>query len=205
MVSDAFFAKDDSNLVVTVRGAPGFVAIYPVEWNGHVSAMANDAIPSGVAASFGGVPVSKSSHIFVSEPRFGGYILDLDKPETPISTITVPGQKAICWAAITSKFATGILPDAGTSVITQVDLLSGKILQQWNSTNGNAGNLDFAISADDKLYALAFNPADTQAWVASFDVSGKFADIDNVAIAGTDMFSQGFAVYPTMGNFEIVI
>lgn len=199
LVSDVLFAKDDSILVVTVRGsatAPGFVATYPTERNGQVSAKASDIAPAGIISAFGAVAIPRSSEIFVSDPSFGGFVLDVDHPQTPVSKTTVPGQGAICWVGITTDASSGILPDAGNNVLTQVNLKSGKILQQWNSTNGNSGNFDFSISGDDKLFALAFNPADSLARVASFDVDGKFKDLDNVPIANTDNFAQGLATYP---------
>jgi hypothetical protein len=190
-------------LVVTTRGpsatTPGIVAIYPVEFDGLVSSTASDAsTPTGTVESFGAVAIPESSLIFVAEVTFGGYTLDLNRPQAPAYKFVVPGQKAICWAGITADFKTGILPDAGRNVIVQVDLNSGQILRQWNSTNGNSGNLDFAISADDTLFAMAFNPADSQVRVASIDLGEKFADLDNIRIPGTDMFSQGLAIYPAV-------
>jgi hypothetical protein len=198
LVSDVVFADNDSLLVVTVRGSPtlpAFVAIFPVERNGQVSTKANIVVPTGITGSFGFAVVPESSLILVSDPTFGGFTLDLNHPEAPASTIDVPGQSAICWAVVTPEF--GILPDAGTNIFTQVDVHSGHIIQQWQSTNGNAGNLDFAISTDNNLFALAFNPSNPDAHIASINLSPKFSDIDNVAIAGTDNFSQGLAIYPS--------
>jgi hypothetical protein len=198
LVSDAIFVENNSLLVVPVRGsagAPGFVATFSIGRNGKVSDKASDAIPTGVTSSFGAAAVPQSSLILVAEPSFGAYTLDLNHPQAPASKFTVPGQAAICWTAMTGA-TTGILPDAGTNVLTEVDVRSGKIVQQWKSTNGNSGNFDFIVSADDIFYSLAFNPSDGQARIASINLSGKFADIDNVAIAGTDNHSQGLAIYP---------
>jgi hypothetical protein len=198
LISDIFFAKEDSVLIVSIRGpsaaTPGIIAIYPVDQDGKVSSNASNAsTPTGTVQSFGGVTVPESSLIFVAEATFGGYTLDLNQPQAPANKYVVPGEVAICWAGITSNFKTGILPDAGRNLLVQVDLFSGNILQQWNSTNGNSGNFDFAMSADDTLFALAFNPADSQVRVASIALGEKFADLDNIRIAGTDMFSQGLA------------
>jgi hypothetical protein len=200
LVSDAFFADNDSLLVVTVRGStslPAFVATYPVDRNGQVSTKGNLGVPEGITNSFGAAAVPESSLILVSDPTFGAYTLDLNHPQAPASTINVPGQSAICWAGVTPNSAVGILPDAGTNIITQVNVHSGKVTQQFQSTNGNSGNFDFALSADNELFALSFNPSDTEAHIASINLSGKFADIDNVAIPGTDNHSQGLAIYPS--------
>ena len=200
LVSDAFFADNDSLLVVTVRGStslPAFVATYPLDRNGQVSIKGNIGVPEGITNSFGAAAVPESSLILVSDPTFGAYTLDLNHPQAPASTINVPGQKAICWAGVTPKSAVGILPDAGTNIITQVNVHSGQVMQQWRSTNGNSGNFDFALSADNKLFALSFNPSDTDVHIASINLSGKFADIDNVAIPGADNHSQGLAIYPS--------
>ena len=37
----------------------------------------------------------------------------------------------------------------------------------------------------------------TNVHIASINLSGKFADIDNVAIPGADNHSQGLAIYPS--------
>jgi hypothetical protein len=203
LISDIFFAQEDSSLVVSTRGpsaaTPGIVVIYPVDRDGQVSSKASDdSTPTGTIESFGGVSIPGSSLIFVAEATFGGYTLDLNHPQAPVHKFVVPGEQAICWAGITSNLETGILPDAGRNVFVQVGLSSGNILQQWSSTNGNAGNIDFAISADDTLFALAFNPADSRARVASINVGEKFADLDNIPIDGTNMFSQGLAIYPAV-------
>jgi hypothetical protein len=200
LVSDVFFADNDSLLVVTVRGSPtlpAFVATFPVDQHGQVSAKANLAVPRGITDSFGAAAVPKSSLILVADPTFGAYTLDLNHPQAPASTINVPGQQAICWAGVMSESAIGVLPDAGTNIITQVDVHSGNVIQQWQSTNGNSGNFDFALSADNNLFALSFNPSDTEAHIASINLTPKFSDIDNVAIAGTDNNSQGMAIYPS--------
>jgi hypothetical protein len=200
LVSDVFFADKNSVLVVTVRGSsslPAFVATYPVGWNGMVSTKGNLGVPEGITNSFGASAVPESSLVLVADPTFGAYTLDLNHPQAPASTINVPGQKAICWAGVTPVSGVGILPDAGTNIITQVNIHSGEVTQQWQSKNGNSGNFDFALSADDKLFALSFNPSDTEAHIASIDLSGKFADIDNVAIPGTDNHSDGLAIYPS--------
>ncbi|KAH8703498.1 hypothetical protein BGW36DRAFT_354918 [Talaromyces proteolyticus] len=200
LVSDAVFARDDSLLVVTARGSsqtPGFVATYEVGWEGEVSDKAGIAVPAGLNSSFGIVPIPETTLAFVAEPELGGYILDVNNPERPVAKIAVPGQKAICWSAVTHRYPTGLFPDAGTNTITQVELPSGRIAQQWNSTNGNKGQLDFSVDATDKFFALAFSPKDSIARVASIDVSGRhFRDIDNIVIAGADTSAQGFAIYP---------
>lgn len=200
LVSDAVFVDDESRLLVTARGSaesPGFVATYDVDWAGQVSGKGELSTPAGLNASFGAVPIPRTQLAFVAEPEVGGYIFDAASPSKPIATVTVPGQKAICWSALTHESVTGIFPDAGTNTITQVEIPCGRVIQQWNSTNGNSGQLDFSIDATDKFFALAFSPKDSQARVASIDLSGsKFTDIDNMVIAGTDMNSQGFAIYP---------
>jgi hypothetical protein len=153
--------------------------------------------PAGLNASFGAVPIPRTQLAFVAEPEVGGYILDVASPSKPIATVTVPGQQAICWSALTHKSVTGIFPDAGTNTITQVEIPCGRVIQQWNSTNGNSGQIDFSIDATDRLFSLAFSPKDSQARVASSDLSGsKCTDIDNIGSVGTDMNSQGFAIYP---------
>jgi hypothetical protein len=200
LVGDAFFANDDSLLVVTVRGSstlPAFVATYRVDLFGQVSTEGSLGVPNGITNSFGGAPVPKSSLILVADPSFGAYVLDLNHPQAPASIITVAGQQATCWAGVTPGSAVGILPDAGTNVITEVNVHTGKVTQQWESKNGNSGNFDFGLSADNKLFALSFNPSNTAAHVASINLSQGFKDIDNAAIPGTDNHSQGLALYPS--------
>jgi hypothetical protein len=59
----------------------------------------------------------------------------------------------------------------------EVDLNSGAILWDFESANGNAGNLDFKIADYGKIYALVPGSAITPIRVAVFDVSGSIADV----------------------------
>lgn len=209
LLSETYFAHDGQGpvLVAHVRGITsttnntntGFLATWAVDQQQktqtRVSDKATIVSPSGTASLFGAAPIPHSSLVFVADPTFGGVTIDLARPQTPVTKTVVPRQKAICWARLGVNHSTGILPDAGLNRIVQVDLLSGGILQDWTSANGNAGNFDFSL-AGDRLYALAFGAGDTTAHVAVFDVSGfPFADVQNVVVNGTDRFSMGLAVY----------
>jgi hypothetical protein len=198
LLSETYFAADGQVLVANVRGTgasnnTGFLATWAVDCNG-VSHHAEVVSPKGTASLFGAAAVPGSSLVFVSDPTFGGTTIDLNHPQTPISRTVVPGQKAICWTRIGVDPSTGILPDAGLNRIVQVELQSGAITQDWNSTNGNSGNFDFAL-AGDRLYALAYGSTDCNARVAVFDVGGKFSDVQNLVVEGTNMLSTGLAVY----------
>lgn len=221
LLSETYFADDGKGPVVVanVRGISSsggsssnntsFLATWPVDQQKPVVSYKPTLIsPSGTASLFGAAPIPHSSLVFIADPTFGGVTIDLSHPEKPITKIAVPGQKAICWARVSinstpnQTIGTAILPDARKNRIAEVDILSGTILQDWTSSNGNAGNFDFALAAG-RMYALAFgqNSTDTTARVAVFDVSSSsasFADVHNVAVDGTDGFAMGLAVYPSI-------
>lgn len=197
LMSQVYFTGDGSWLVVNIRGGtdtPPFIVKYEVE-RGGVSDRGDVFLPVGSIAPFGTGVVLGSSLAFISDPNFGGMTIDLNNPDRPVSNSVVPGQKASCWAKVKPGTASGILADAAIDRIVEVDLFSGEITQEFNSTFGLIGNFDFAIDNSYKVFTMAFSNTDTMTHVSVFDASGKITGVDSSAIEGTDVFSHGMAVY----------
>lgn len=195
-VADTFFSSDGSSLVTSVKGNPtinntGFLSIFPVTSRG-VSYKGTTVSPAGTAVLFGGVPMPGTSKIFISDASFGSLTLDLANPATPLTTTKILDQTATCWAKISPSTGTGYVTDPGVNHIVNVDLNSGAIIQEFNSTNGNSGMIDF-VTAGSKIYALSPGNGTAPANVAVFDVAGGVKDVQNFAVAGADQNSQGMA------------
>jgi len=196
VLADTFFSADGSAVFATVKGDSvnnGLLAKWPIQ-GGTVSSKVQTVSPNGTAVLFGADVIPNTSKVFIADATFGGVVVDLNKPQTPLVTTVVSGQKAICWARIDPSTGTGYLIDGGINRLTQVDLSSGAITSTFNSKNGNGGNLDVSILGS-RLYALSPGSADTTAHVAVFGLSGEMSDMQNLAIPGTDINAQGLAVF----------
>ena len=198
IMSQVYFTGDGSWLVANVRAGastPSVIARYRVQ-GGGVSDHGELFLPQGLTTPFGTGIVSGSSLAFISDPSIGGVTIDLNTPDRLVSRSVVPGQSASCWARVKPGSASGILADAGLNRIVEVDLQSGHVLQEFNSTNGLVGNFDFAIDNTNKVFTTSFSSTDTLFHISVFDASTTISDVDSSAIEGTDVFSHGMAVYP---------
>jgi hypothetical protein len=198
LMSQVYFTGDGSWLVANVRSGaktPSVVARYSVRGD-RVSDQGDFFLPQGLTTPFGVGIVSGSTLAFISDPTIGGVTIDLDSPNRLVSRSVVSGQSASCWARVKPGSTSGILADAGLNRIVEVDLRSGHVLQEFNSTNGLIGNFDFAIDNTNKVFTTSFSSTDNLFHVSVFDASGAISDVDSSAVEGTDVFCHGMAVYP---------
>jgi hypothetical protein len=176
-VSQTFFNADDSALLTTVKGNPavnntGFLSVFPVA-NGAVSMQETRSSPAGTAVLFGTALLPNSNNIFVTDASFGSATLSLDAKNiaSVVAKTPIADQKATCWAAFSDVTGTAFVTDVAVNHLVEVDTVTGTLIKELNSTNGNPGMIDL-VSAGNFVYALSPGNASVKAAVAVFDVSG---------------------------------
>ena len=113
--------------------------------------------------------------------------------------ITIPSKKAPCWAALSPYTKTAFVTDGLTDQFAEIDPETGTLIDLFNGTSGNIGNLDIA-AAGDKLYALSPGSSGSKTAVTVLDVSqgrGRARVIQNFRPSGlgVDFQAQGMAIY----------
>jgi hypothetical protein len=192
LLTDTFFSADGSAVFATVKGNgsnDGWLAKWSVEGGGGAEFVS----PTGTAGLFGADAIPNTSKAFIADTSFGGVVIDLNKPQTPLEKTIVAGEKAICWARVDPSTNSGYLLNGGLNRLVRVDLSSGAIVNIFNSTNGNGGMLDGSIVGN-RLCALA--PSSTGlAHVAVFGLDDGISDVQSFAVPDTDANVQGMAVF----------
>jgi len=98
---------------------PGYLAVWDVT-NGTLSeTFTSVPTPSGGQLPFGFVPIQGQQAFVVSDPALGYTIMDLSG-QNRSAAYPINGQKAVCWAAYSSKTGNYYLVDAGANLITEV-------------------------------------------------------------------------------------
>ena len=176
-VSQTFFNADDSALLTTVKGNPavnntGFLSVFPVA-NGAVSMQETRSSPAGTAVLFGTVLLPNLNNIFVTDASFGSATLSLNAQNiaSVVAKTPIADQKATCWAAFSDVTGTAFVTDVAVNHLVEVDTVTGQLIKELNSTNGNPVLIDL-VSAGNFVYALSPGNASVKAAVAVFDVSG---------------------------------
>ena len=201
-IGDTFFDEHSSALITTVKGNPtvnntGFVSTFPVN-NGCVSMQDTRVSPTGTAVLFGTAPIPGTTNLLITDASFGSATLDLHNLSAPIATTNLTDQKATCWAAVSELTGTGFVTDVAVNHLVEVDLDSGAVVKELNSTNGNPGMIDLQ-TVGHNVFALSPGNGTTPAAVSVFDISGgrgSAKEVQNFAVQGADKNAQGMALFP---------
>jgi hypothetical protein len=210
-LSQVFFNQDSSLLMATVKGNPavnqtGQLAIFPVV-NGTVSRQNVGSSPKGTAVLFGTALLPESNQLFVTDASFGSATLSIPVPGSntsvaPPAILTstkVLDQAATCWAQFSNLTKTAFVTDVAVNHLVEIDPTTGKIVNDFNSTNGNSGMLDFEIDPQGAL-VYAMSPGNGSIGgqgtrVAVFDVSGQtITDVQNFQVASGAGLGGGTAI-----------
>ncbi|OZJ03729.1 hypothetical protein BZG36_04158, partial [Bifiguratus adelaidae] len=207
-VSDVFFAKDSSAVLVTAKGngkagSTGSVWAYGIsEENGHPT-IKRDAVvsyPKGTALLFGSVVISEDE-IVSTDPAYGAAILSYNRETYIASTkslVKVRKQGAICWNAYSRKTGNVYTLDPATGTVTELST-NGNILRSLSYNTTAAGILDGKVGGD-YLYIVDPFKATGVTQIVVIDVSSE--ELQNVQIytvpqaSGAGIFSTGLAVFP---------
>jgi len=198
-VSHALFNGDESALLVTVKGDPptkkqGFLASFAVA-QGAVSDQAVKSSPNGTAVLFGSTNIG-NGQLLATDAAFGAAILNLNvKGEaTLMSTTTIDGQKATCWASFSSLTKTSFVTDVAVNHVVEIDN-SGKIVGNFNLTDGGSGLIDSAIPKNGQFF-YALSPNDQSVVVLNLQGGpGTAKEIQKLNVAGISASVQGMTIF----------
>jgi len=201
-IGDTLFTEDSRSLITLVKGDPtvnntGFVSIFPVSDDGCVSTQGTQSSPAGTAVLFGTALIPGTTNVLATDASFGSAILNLQTLTAPVAVTKLADQKATCWAAVSQLTRTGFVTDVGVNHLVEVDLVSGAVVKELNSTNGNPGMIDLE-TAGPGIFALSPGNGSTPAAVTVFDISGgrgSAKEVQNFAVAGADKNAQGMALF----------
>ncbi|KAJ4366493.1 hypothetical protein N0V83_008129 [Neocucurbitaria cava] len=208
-VSQVFFSTDDSTLFTTVKGDPtvnntGFLSAFSVQQNQGAACLSTTdtrSSPAGTAVLFGSAVIPNNpSSLFVTDASFGATVLNLDPKHSAIvkSAQAIDGQKATCWATISSATNSAFVTDAGVNRIVEMNINDASIIGKLDlSANGDPGLIDLK-AAGNFVYALSPGNGTTKAAITVLDVSGGQGKMKQVqhfqldGVAGPN--AQGMAV-----------
>jgi hypothetical protein len=177
-VSQTFFSEDETKLYTTVKGNPaaktnGFFSVFPVT-NGCLSRQETRSSPAGTAVLFGSGNIPGTNDVFVTDASFGGAVLSLASPDNKAVTVgkvEIPGQKATCWATVSTSTQSAFVTDVLVDRIVEMSLKDASIISTVDLATGDSGLIDLR-AAGDFVYALAPNAGEDTAAVTVLDVSG---------------------------------
>lgn len=202
-VGDIIFDANESEVIVFAKGngmnIPGFVEKYAVLPNGSVSQLGQRYMPPGLALEFGTAVIPWTNNLVLSsQANFGAVVLDLNNLDAvPMIKTNVTGQKASCWAEVSSFTGTGFITDGALNRLVETNLTSGKIVSEYCPPNDNPAMTDFRISGS-KMWLLSAGNGTTPASICTIDISGgprSAKQIQNMPISGANANAQGLAVY----------
>ncbi|TCD66899.1 hypothetical protein EIP91_000738 [Steccherinum ochraceum] len=172
-------AFNDANdkLIVTVAGAPGSIAVFDVSSSGALSQSFTTITPPGAGTNgpFSLTALAGKNAMLSADVNLGLDVFDLSSVSASNVTgatnqtvaasgqstsLALDGQKATCWSSFSSKTGNFYLSDAGSSVLTEINLdqnLKPTVVKQYPQTNGSA-TLDSDVAKlgnKDFLYVLA--------------------------------------------------
>ena len=210
-VSQVFFSDNESMLFSTVKGDPtknntGFLAAFPITQACRTSAASADqkgvrSSPEGTAVLFGSSTIPGSSDLFVTDASFGGAVLSIDYKTSLATTkgkATVDGQKATCWATVSSVTKTAFVTDVGSNRIVEMSLADASIQNVIDlNANGDPGLIDLK-AAGNFIYALSPGNGSTASAVTVVDATTKLQvqhfPVNNQTV---DRNAMGMAVFLT--------
>ncbi|KXH68255.1 hypothetical protein CSAL01_12212 [Colletotrichum salicis] len=180
-ISQVFFSNDQGTLFTTVKGDPsqnktGFLGAYKVSSKGSVEHNGVQSSPNGTAVLFGSSTIPKSNNLFVTDPSFGGAVLSVDAKSNAASVKgmgVISGQKATCWAAVSSATGSAFVADVGTNRLIEMSLSDASIKSILDlSPNGDPGLTDL-MAAGQFVYALSPGNGTTQSAITVVDAVAK--------------------------------
>ncbi|KAL5415570.1 hypothetical protein PMIN06_009119 [Paraphaeosphaeria minitans] len=209
-VSQTLFSSDETKLLTMVKGDPtsnktGYVSVFDIErqWR-RPSTLATRGVrssPNGTAVLFGtsSIPGRPNSY-FASDASFGAAVISLDHKgvATTAHRQVIEGQKATCWATVSTASHSAFVADVGRDLLVEMSLSDASIIKEYDlSANGDPGLIDLA-SAGSFVYALSPGNGTTGAAVTVLDVSGgkgRAKQAQRFSVAGLASSSaQGMAV-----------
>ncbi|KAI0642451.1 hypothetical protein C8Q79DRAFT_1003294 [Trametes meyenii] len=176
--SQIVFNRDETELLVSVKGAPptsvGFLAVWNISTDGSLSPQFTEVPPvKGGAVTFSLTPIPGKNAFLSTDASIGFSVFDFD--DLANSTLTpIPGQQATCWSQFSNQSGTFFLTDVTTSIVTEVAVdenFQGSIIKQYPLGPG-AGTIDDTIATIDGNDFLYVNAA-------------NFTSIDVLAIGNT--------------------
>ncbi|KAI0718023.1 hypothetical protein C8T65DRAFT_99979 [Cerioporus squamosus] len=165
--SHIVFNHDESELIVSVKGAPPASVGYLATWavapgDGSLSATSTHiAPPPGGALPFSLTPVPGQNAFLATDPALGFAVFDLSG-QNRSAAVAVAGQGATCWSSYSAHTGSYYLSDIGTATITEVRVdgnLQASVVKQYPQTAGS-GTIDsdvVTVKGKDFLYVLAAN------------------------------------------------
>ncbi|KAL8707611.1 MAG: hypothetical protein Q9220_007398 [cf. Caloplaca sp. 1 TL-2023] len=198
-VSQVLFNQDESMLITTVKGDPtknntGFLSMLPIQ-NGCPAAQDIRSSPTGTAVLFGTASIPGSTDLLATDASFGAATISTTGTPTVLSKVSVSGQKATCWAAISPLTRTAFVTDVSKNRIVEIDPANGNVLQTTELPNQNPGMIDL-VAGGHMVYALSPGNGTTRAAVAVMDVSTRPAKlVQNFEPKGAGKSSQGLTVF----------
>ncbi|KAJ1544167.1 hypothetical protein HK096_007816 [Nowakowskiella sp. JEL0078] len=174
-VSQVLFNPQSTALHVTVKGVPGktdgFLSTFAVE-NKTVSATEKRVNPAGSLVLFGAAFVN-DNQLLITDAAFGAVSINTKNPSNITNKVTIDGQAATCWAAVSEKTKSAFVTDVAKGKLVEIDPLSKDgnktILGITELTKGNVNGLIDLVAGGNFIYALA--PG--QQGISVFDVSTK--------------------------------
>ena len=182
-VSQTFFSVDESILFTTVKGDPtqnntGYLSAFPVQHDNSAACLSTKdtrSSPAGTAVLFGSAVMPHDpSSLFVTDASFGAAVLTLDHNNQASTkrAQTIEGQKATCWATISSFTKSAYVTDVGVNRMVEMSLDNASIIKELDlSANGDPGLIDLK-AAGHFVYALSPGNGTTMAAITVLDVSG---------------------------------
>ncbi|KDN65785.1 hypothetical protein CSUB01_10574 [Colletotrichum sublineola] len=182
-ISQAFFSNDENTLFTTVKGDPtknntGFLAAYKVQAAKGCKSVSQDDVrssPDGTAVLFGSSTIPNSNDLFVTDASFGAAVLSLDGGNNAAvkGKAAVDGQRATCWATVSSATNSAFVTDVGSNRLVEMSLKNASIMNIVDlSANGDPGLTDLK-AAGKFVYALSPGNGTTPAAITVVDAAAK--------------------------------
>ncbi|KAL8988746.1 MAG: hypothetical protein Q9169_008503 [Polycauliona sp. 2 TL-2023] len=203
-VSHIFFNQDETMLLTTVKGDPmknntGFLSMLPVQKD-NTATKDTRSSPNGTAVLFGSAIIPGTGDIFATDASFGAATISTSTNTKPsiLHKTTIENQKATCWATISPLTGTAFVTDVLVDNLVEVDLKSGRVLQNTMLAQGNPGYVDL-LAGGRFVYALSPGSMDGArgAYVVVVDISARpMRVVQNFEVGGgVGRSSMGMAAW----------
>ncbi|THH28585.1 hypothetical protein EUX98_g5595 [Antrodiella citrinella] len=168
-------AFNDANdqLIATVVGTPGYLAIWDIQQDGSLSPNFTTVNPpSGGGGPFSLTAVPGTNAMVSADTVIGADVWDLDGVTSATTanqtapgrsaSVAISGQMVTCWSTFSNKTGNFYFVDAGAATVTEVNLsqnLTATVVNQYPQVAGSA-TLDVSIAAvggNEFMYVIAGN------------------------------------------------
>ena len=198
-VSQISFDPDQLSVIVTSKGpagslTPGNIYVIPVN-NGIVGQEVITSAIATIPAPFGFAFGPSNTSFLLSDPTFGGSVVNLNPPY--LQTSELKHQKlslnTSCWASYSPTTGMGYLTDAGLPQLGEMDMVTGELKDVFNTDDAFMGGFDTVIDGA-TAYFIAAVPS-----IGIFDVQQKktIQNLDLTNATGVDdrQWWQGMAMW----------